>query len=72
MPKMKTNHTLMKRIRVTKNGKLMKKQSRMGHLKVKMDASRKSRKNRMLQQLNHGHIAVLRRLLAGFGKGVRG
>jgi len=71
MPKMKTKKTLLKRIRVTKNGKLMKKQTRMGHLKVKMDASRKSRKRNMLQQTNPGHVKILKKMLARFGRGVR-
>jgi ribosomal protein L35 len=66
--KLKTRKTLTKRIRVTNNGKLMKKQSSQGHLKAKRDASRKHRKNRLLSQPNKGHIRILRRLLAKAGK----
>ncbi|HLD51161.1 hypothetical protein A3K34_01415 [candidate division WWE3 bacterium RIFOXYC1_FULL_40_10] len=66
MPKMKTKKTLTKRIRVTKNGKLMKKQSRTGHLKRKMDSSRKYRKRKTVIQENKGHIRILRKLLNKF------
>lgn len=70
MPKMKTRKTLLKRIRITKSGKILKKQTRNGHLKVKMDSSRKSRKSKLLSQPNAGHVKVLKRLLAKYGKGV--
>lgn len=43
MGKLKTRKTLARRVRITKNGKIMHKQTRTGHLKVKMDSSRKSR-----------------------------
>ncbi|OGC68715.1 hypothetical protein A2415_02055 [candidate division WWE3 bacterium RIFOXYC1_FULL_39_7] len=69
MPKLKTKKTLTKRIKVTKNGKIMKKQTRTGHLKSKWSASKKSRKNNMELQLNRGHIKVIKKLLArGGGK----
>jgi len=67
MPKLKTKKTLVKRIRVTKTGKIMKKQNNMGHLKVKKSSSAKHRKKKLLQQKNRGHIKVLKRLLAGRG-----
>lgn len=63
MPKIKTKKTLAKRIRLTKNGKLIRKQTRIGHLKIKMDASRKGRKKRLVMQENLGHIKKLRTLL---------
>jgi ribosomal protein L35 len=63
MPKLKTRKTLLKRIKVSKNGKLMKKQSRTGHLKVKWSTSRKFRKRLRLAQKNTGHIKTLKRLL---------
>lgn len=63
MPKLKTRRTLTKRIRITKNGKVLKKQNRLGHLKRKMDASRKSRKNKTAMQPNEVQAKTLRRLL---------
>jgi ribosomal protein L35 len=70
MPKMKTKRTLLKRIKITKKGKLMKKQTRIGHLKEKLDASTRSRKKQMLPQLNIGHIRKLKALLGKYGRGV--
>jgi ribosomal protein L35 len=72
MPKLKTRKTLTRRIRVTRRGKLLKKQSRMGHLKVKMDQSRKTRKREVHSQVNRKHVRVLRKLLAKLSKGVKG
>lgn len=71
MPKMKTKKTLTKRIKITKNGKLIKKQTRMGHLKRKFNADRKFRKTKLEEQPNAGHVKVLKRLLAKRGKGVK-
>lgn len=42
---MKTKKTLAKRMRVTKTGKVVVKQSNTGHLKRKWSAARKSRKS---------------------------
>lgn len=71
MPKLKTKKTLIKRIKVTKNGKIVKKQSNTGHLKRKWSASRKSRKGANLIQENKGHIKVIKQLLGKLGKGVK-
>ena len=60
MAKLKTKKTLTKRIKVTKNGKLMRKQNRMGHLKIKMDSSRKLRKRQLSRIMNK---KVAKRLL---------
>ncbi len=49
MKKLKTKKTLAKRIRVTKTGKVMRKQIGIGHLKIKMDSSRKHRKQGLLE-----------------------
>jgi len=70
MPKMKTKKTLLKRIKITKGGKIMKKNSQTGHLKIKSDASTKSRKKGLKVQLGFGQIKRLRTLLARFGKGI--
>jgi ribosomal protein L35 len=71
MPKIKTRKTLLKRIKITKRGKILRKSSRTGHLQIKSDASSKSRKKNLSQLTNIGQIKVLKRLLAKFGRGVR-
>lgn len=71
MPKIKTRKTLLKRIRITKNGKVMKKSSQNGHLKVKSDSSMKSRKKKPSQMKGIGNIKTLKKLLAKRGKGLR-
>lgn len=63
MPKLKTKKTLTKRIKVTKNGKLLHKHNRMGHLKVKVAASRKLRKRSLVQVLSKKMAKKLYRLL---------
>lgn len=63
MPKLKTKKTLSKRIKLTKGGKLVKKQNGIGHLKRKMDAARKGRKSQRLTQHNNNIIKNLKRLL---------
>ena len=71
MPKMKTRKTLLKRIKITKNGKVLRKSSRIGHLKIKSDASTKSRKKNLRQQTGAGQIKVLTKLLSRRGKGIK-
>ncbi|OGC45661.1 hypothetical protein A2V49_02960 [candidate division WWE3 bacterium RBG_19FT_COMBO_34_6] len=63
MGKLKTKKTLLKRIRITKNGKIVRKQIGIGHLKVKWSSKRKFRKAKKLVQKNKGHIKKLKRLL---------
>lgn len=69
--KIKTKKTLTKRIKITKGGKIMKKQSNIGHLKRKWSASRKSRKGSVLMQHNEGHVKVMKKLLGKLGKGIK-
>jgi ribosomal protein L35 len=64
----KTKKTLMKRIKITKNGKIMHKQTRLGHLKRKMDASRKGRKNEMVSQTNYANKKRFKNLLSKAGR----
>ncbi|RJR27378.1 hypothetical protein C4561_02395 [candidate division WWE3 bacterium] len=71
MPKLKTKKTLTKRIRVSKNGKIIKKQTRIGHLKSKWTANKKHRKMSRETQENRGHITVIKKLLAKKGNKVR-
>lgn len=44
MPKIKPKKTLKKRVKVTKGGKLIRKQIETGHLKRKWTANKKHRK----------------------------
>ena len=50
MPKLKTKKTLLKRIRKTKTGKLVRKQVRTGHLKAKWGSKKKPK--------NKGHSGI--------------
>ncbi len=68
MPKLKTKKTLIKRIKISKSGKIIKKQTSMGHLKERRDASRKGRKAQTLTQENKGHIKIFKKLLAKAGR----
>lgn len=71
MPKMKTRKTLLKRVRISKRGKIMKKHSNIGHLKERSDSSSKSRKKNRNAQIGSGQIKRLKRLLARHGKGIK-
>ncbi len=70
MPKLKTKKTLLKRVKITKSGKILKKQIRIGHLRRKWSANKKSRKLRIEEQDNTGHKKMFRALLAKHGKGI--
>jgi ribosomal protein L35 len=61
--KLKTKQTLKKRIKITKNGKLIRGQIRTGHLKVKWSANKKHRKNKPETQDNKGHIKKFKKML---------
>jgi ribosomal protein L35 len=71
MPKLKTKKTLAKRIKITSKGKILKKQTRTGHLKSKWDASKKGRKSKRLVQHNKGHIKVIKKLMAKAGRKIK-
>ena len=64
----KTKKTLIKRIKITKSGKIMKKQNRTGHLMRKMDSSRKHRKSGLIQQEDKGHIQSFKAMLGKRGR----
>ena len=70
MPKIKSRKTLLKRIRITKRGKIMRKSSRIGHLKEKSDSSTKSRKKNSIRLRNSGQLRIFKKLLAQRGRGV--
>jgi len=60
---MKTKKTLLKRIRITKNGKVIGKQMSNAHLKVKRSAARKNRKKADMIVLNKGISKKLKTML---------
>lgn len=70
MPKIKTKKTLVKRVKVTKTGKIIKKQNGNGHLAIKKSAKRKHRKDRRVSQLNTGHKKLIKALLGTQGRGI--
>lgn len=69
MPKLKTRKTLLKRVKITKNGKFMRKVVGMAHLKEKVSADRKAVKRKPREQVNKGHIKRFRKLLAKHSRG---
>ncbi|MFC1625105.1 50S ribosomal protein L35 [Patescibacteria group bacterium] len=68
--KLKTKKTLLKRVKITKNGKLVKKQVRMGHLKEKKSGPNKTRKSKRLIQENKGHKKIFKSMLGKHGKNI--
>lgn len=68
MPKLKSKKTLLKRIRITKNNKVIQKQNNNGHLKIKKSSSNKHKKDRRVTQTTKGYIKVFSRMLAENGK----
>jgi ribosomal protein L35 len=71
MPKLKTKKTLLKRVRITSRGKIVKKHTQIGHLKSKWDSSKHSRNSRRGIQLNKGHRKLFKKLLAKAGNRIR-
>lgn len=71
MPKIKTKKTLVKRIKITKTGKILKKQTDTGHLKKKWTAPKKSRKNKVKEQKNIGHRKIFKKMLGSAGKKIK-
>jgi large subunit ribosomal protein L35 len=62
MPKMKTNKTAAKRIKITATGKMMRRHTRRGHLMINKDPNRK-RFLRTEEPLAGGDAARMRRML---------
>ena len=71
MPKLKTKKTLMKRVRITKRGKIAKKHTQIGHLKAKWDSSRHSRNSRRGIQISKGQRKIFKKLLAKAGARIK-
>lgn len=71
MPKLKTKKTAMKRIKITKTGKILRKQVRTGHLKRKWSTNKRHRKNSGSDISNRGHIRIFKRLLKKGAKKIK-
>jgi len=63
MPKLKTKKTLTKRIKLTKKGKMLRKQIDTGHLKRKWSTNKKHRKNKSKLIGNKGHQKKFKKML---------
>lgn len=63
MPKLKTKKTLSKRVKISKTGKVLKKQNRTGHLKVKWKAKKRYNKSGLEQVPNKGFVDKIKSLL---------
>jgi ribosomal protein L35 len=61
--KIKTKKTLLRRVKITKTGKLMKKSVGMGHLKEKKTVPNKKRNKRITPQSNRGHKKMFKKML---------
>ena len=67
--KIKTRKTLLRRVKITKTGKLMKKSIGMGHLKEKKSSSNKTKNSIRTEQENSGHKKMFKKMLNKHGKG---
>jgi ribosomal protein L35 len=67
--KIKTKKTLLRRVKITKTGKIMKKSIGMGHLKEKKSSPNKTRNTGKTEQENRGHKVMFKKMLNKHGKG---
>lgn len=67
--KIKTKKTLLRRVKVTKTGKIMKKSIGMGHLKEKKSSDNKTANSLRKEQTNAGHKKMFKKMLNKHGKG---
>ncbi len=68
---MKTRKTLLKRIKITKSGKVLKKQNRTGHLKRKWNANKFHRKTGLEEMDTKGYIKQFKKMLGKHAKNVK-
>lgn len=71
MPKLKTKKTAIKRVKITKTGKILRKQVRTGHLKRKWSTNKRHRKTSRSDVSNRGHKKIFKKLLKGHGKRIK-
>ena len=67
--KIKTRKTLLRRVKITKTGKIMKGIIGMGHLKEKKSSANKTKNTIMAEQTNAGHKKMFKKMLNKHGKG---
>lgn len=70
MPKIKPKKTLLKRIKITKSGKILKKQNRTGHLKRKWSTNQRLRKVQLEEIQSSGYIKKVKNMIAKNSKGI--
>lgn len=68
--KIKTKKTLLKRVKITKNGKILKKQVSTSHLRSKWDTSKRLRKSNLNEVKSIGYIQKFKNLLGKHSKGI--
>lgn len=66
----KTRKTLIKRVKITKSGKILKKQNRTGHLKRKWSANKKHRKTGLEEVTSKGYKDKIKTLLGKAGRNI--
>ena len=66
--KIKTKKTLLRRVKITKTGKIMKKSVGMVHLKEKKSSPNKTRNSGISEQKNKGHKKMFKKMLNKHGK----
>lgn len=68
MPKLKTRKTLLRRIKISRNGKITKRKVGLKHLKVNKGVSQKQRSNTASAFTNKKIIGRFKKMLGKYGK----
>ena len=68
MPKLKTRKTLLRRIKISKNGKITKRKVGLKHLKVNKGVGQKQRSNTAGAFTNKKIIGRFKKMLGKYGK----
>ncbi len=68
MPKLKTRRTLLKRVKLTKTGKVIKRKVGLKHLKIKAGANQKLRANSLTRLGSKKMIKNFKLMLGKHGK----
>ncbi len=64
MPKIKTKKSILKRFKITKKGKVLRRQGFKRHLNVKKSAKKKRNLSRMVE-VNKTHAKKIKKILTG-------
>lgn len=68
--KIKTKKTLLKRVKISKRGKILKKQVGTSHLRSKWDTSKRHRKTNLDEVSSTGYVQKFKKLLGIHSKGI--